>query len=216
MLTAWNLLRHELLTEWREKNALSSIILYVLSSTFVIYQIFKSTDPKSWIALYWIIMIFASINAASRTFIQSESKTKGYFFFLASDRQVLLSKLIFNFLLLLLLAIVSNLSFQLFLGQPLNGYGMWLTISLLGVFGFASTFTVIAAIGAKASNAAVLTTILGLPLVIPQVLILVRLSEKCIQLLPGADFNEGIISLVALDASLLAVSFLIFPFLWRD
>mgnify|MGYP000147175857 CR=1 FL=1 len=73
--SVWYLVRKDLLLEWREKNALSSIVLYVLSTAFVIYQMFLTTEPAVWVALYWVITLFASVNAAAKSFIQeNESK----------------------------------------------------------------------------------------------------------------------------------------------
>ena len=63
----------EMLLEWRSKYALNGVLLYVVSTVFVCYLSFISIEKLTWNALFWIIMLFASINAVSKSFLQ-ESK----------------------------------------------------------------------------------------------------------------------------------------------
>jgi len=107
----WYLIKKDLLLEWREKNALSAIILYVLSTTFVIYQIFLTTEPGVWIALYWVITLFASINAAAKSFIQEQGNTKLYYYQIVSPQAMILSKMVFNSILMMVLALLSTAIF---------------------------------------------------------------------------------------------------------
>ena len=70
----------EMLLEWRSKYALNSILLYVVSTVFVCYQAFRSVDGTVWNALFWIILLFASINAISKSFVQESSGRQLYYY----------------------------------------------------------------------------------------------------------------------------------------
>lgn len=212
----WFLLRKDLLLEWREKNALSAIVLYVLSTTFVIYQMFVVTEPSVWIVLYWIITLFAALNATAKSFIQERSQLHLYYFQLVSPQAMIISKMVFNVLLMLILGILSTAAFSLFLGFPPSSFSLWLLISSVGSVGLALTFTMISAIAAKASNSGVLMTILGLPLVIPQMLILVSLSKKALMVLEMEHFRGELLALASIDVIVLAVALVFFPYLWKD
>lgn len=205
-----------MILEWREKNALSSILLYVLSTTWVVYQIFVTVEPFVWIALYWVINLFAAINAASRSFTQDEKSLKLYYYQIVSPQAMILSKMVFNVMLLSVLALVSTLVFALLLDFPVESLDIWLATALLGAVGLALTFTMISAIASKARNPGVLMTILGLPLIIPQVLVLVSLSKGALLTMSMSNLFKEMTGLLAIDTIIVAVALLFFPYLWKD
>jgi heme exporter protein B len=214
--SVWYLIRKDLLLEWREKNALSAIVLYVLSTAFVIYQMFITTAPEVWISLYWIVTLFAAVNASARSFINESGNTKLYFFQLVSPQAMILSKMFFNALLMALLALLSTLIFGVLLGFPVQSTGLWMLIALVGAIGLAFTFTMISAIAAKARNAGVLMTILGLPVIIPQMLVLVKLSKAALLVTPISYVVKPLLGLICIDIVVFVVALLFFPYLWKD
>jgi heme exporter protein B len=214
--SVWYLIRKDLLLEWREKNALSAIVLYVLSTAFVIYQMFITTAPEVWISLYWIVTLFAAVNASARSFINESGNTKLYFFQLVSPQAMILSKMFFNALLMALLALLSTLIFGVLLGFPVQSAGLWMLIALVGAIGLAFTFTMISAIAAKARNAGVLMTILGLPVIIPQMLVLVKLSKAALLVTPISYVAKPLLGLICIDIVVFVVALLFFPYLWKD
>jgi heme exporter protein B len=75
----------------------------------------------------------------------------------------------------------------------------------------------LAAIASKALQQASLMAILGFPLILPQLMMLVRLSKSAF----GEIFNNGIplqmiLLLLAFDALIIVLSVILFPFLWKD
>jgi heme exporter protein B len=67
------LLKKETLLELRQKYALGGILLYVASTVFVVKLSFLKTAPEVWNALFWIISLFASLNAVVKSFVQENS-----------------------------------------------------------------------------------------------------------------------------------------------
>lgn len=74
------LIYKDILLEWRSKHAINGILLYVVSTVFVCYQSFKSVDTLVWNTLYWIILLFAAVNAISRCFIQETGSRQLYYY----------------------------------------------------------------------------------------------------------------------------------------
>jgi len=216
MKSIWFLLRKDLLLEWREKNALSAIVLYVLATTFVIYQMFVVTEPSTWVVLYWVITLFAALNASAKSFIQERSEVHLYYYQLVSPQAMIMSKMVFNVILMTVLSILSTAAFGLLLGFPVKSFQIWLIISSVGSVGLALTFTMISAIAAKARNAGVLMTILGLPLVIPQMLVLVDLSKKALLVLAMKHYTGELMALLSIDVIVIVVALVFFPYLWKD
>ena len=79
----WDLFKKEIMLEWRSKYAFNGVLLYVVSTVFICYISFNLNPgfkaakgyPIVWNVLFWIIMLFASVNAIAKSFMQ-ESKSQ--------------------------------------------------------------------------------------------------------------------------------------------
>jgi heme exporter protein B len=83
--------------------------------------------------------------------------------------------------------------------------------------GLGLVFTMLAAIASKAMQQASLMAILGFPLIIPQLLLLVRLSKTAF----SEVFRDGVplqlvLLLVSLDILIVFLAVILYPFLWKD
>jgi heme exporter protein B len=58
-----------MIVEWRERYALNGILLYVFSSIFTIFLAVKMLNLPSWNAIFWVLILFSSINAIAKSFI---------------------------------------------------------------------------------------------------------------------------------------------------
>lgn len=210
------MLRHEFLLEWREKYAVSGILLYVLATVFIIYLMLPVMEPKIWVALFWVSVLFSSVNAVAKSFIGSSQERHLYYYFLVSPTAFILAKTLYNGLLIVVLSLITYGLFQLLLGDGIAFSGPWLGILCLGSLAFSSTFTMISAIASRARSSAVLMAILGLPLVLPEILVLARASKDLISGGGLIDVQEEMLVLAALNAILVIVSYMLFPYLWRD
>jgi heme exporter protein B len=117
---------------------------------------------------------------------------------------------------MLLMSILSLGLFVLMLGDPMPDPLRFVGISWLGGVSLSLVFTFLAAIAARAQQSAALMAILGFPLVIPQLLLLSKISN-----IAFADVLQGglagmIVVLVALDVLIVVLSLILFPFLWKD
>lgn len=206
----------ELKLELRNKYALGGILLYVVSTIFVSYLSFKKiVTPATWNALFWIILLFASINAIAKSFI---SETRGkllYMYTLASPQAVILSKIIYNSLLLIVLSGLCLLAYSLFIGNIVQDMPLFLITLLLGSFGFSSLLTMVSAIASKAGNNFTLMAILSFPIMIPLLMVLMKLSKNAIDGLENWDLNYLMV-LMFLNVIIIALSYLLFRYLWRD
>ena len=211
-----HLLRKDIRLELRTSYAISGILLYVFSTIFIVYMAFQKIQPNVWNALFWIIILFASVSAIVKSFVQENSARQLYYYSLANPISVLLSKIIYNILLLLALSLLTWLGFSLVAGSPVKDTGQFFLALLLGSIGFSITFTFIAAISSKADNNATLMAILSFPLVIPILMTLIKLSANALRLMQDTAVQNDILILLAIDLMLLGVGLALFPFLWRD
>ena len=115
--------------------------------------------------------------------------------------------------------LMSGLSLSLFvlmLGNPMPNPGVFIFISCLGGMSLSLVFTFLAAIAARAQQSAALMAILGFPLVIPQLLLLSKISNIAFAEVIQGGLAGMIVVLGGLDIMLVALSLILFPFLWKD
>lgn len=210
------LIAKEILMEWRQKYAFYGILLYVTSTVYVSYSAFKIVSPLAWIALFWIILLFASVNAVARSFIQEPRGRMLYFYTLVSPQAIILSKIIYNILLLFLISGICLLFYSLFIGNPIQDLALFILGIFLGSLGLAISLTMVSAISYKANNNSTLMAILSFPILIPILGMVIKLSKNALDGLTWSASKDEIITLLALDFIVVILAYLLFPFLWRE
>lgn len=215
----WHLLQKEISLEWRQKYAISGILLYVISSTFVVYTAIgeKLESMKVvWGALFWVVVVFASVNAITKSFVQENTDRQLYYYTLAKPSAIILSKIIYNTLLLVLIISLAYGAFGIFLGNPIEHNALFWSTILLGSLGFSISFTFISAISSKANQNATLMAILSFPIILPMLMLLLRLTKIAVGAMHDSAYYQDIIMLLSIDIILISLVFMLFPFLWRD
>lgn len=210
------LIAKDLLLELRSRYAIGGILLYVFSTIFIVYTAFLNVQPQTWNALFWIIILFASVNAILKSFVQENSNRQLYYYSLVSPVAVILSKIVYNIILLLVLNLLTWLAFSFVAGNPVENSGQFFLALFLGSVGFSITFTFVSAISSKADNNATLMAILSFPLIIPILLTLIKMSANAVGFLQDTGINKDILILLAIDLMLLGMALVLYPFLWRD
>lgn len=212
------LLKKDLLLELRQQHSFYGILLYVASTIFVLYlSIAPAPEGDVWNGLFWTIQIFVCVNAVAKSFLQESRARMLYFYTIAGAKEFIIAKLIYNTILMLVMSLLSLGLFFVLLKNPLVHTLKFVGIVCIGGISISLVFTLLAAIAAKAQQNAALMAILGFPLIIPQLLLLVKLSKSAF----GEIFREGAILqlsllIAGLDVMVIALSIILFPFLWKD
>ncbi|HKG06949.1 MAG TPA: heme exporter protein CcmB [Pedobacter sp.] len=212
------LIRKELLLEWRSKYAINGVLLYVVSTIFTCYLSFVSLNDKlTWNALFWIIMLFASINGVSKGFLQESRGRQLYSYILASPAAILISKTVYNVILMLFLTTIALgfylLVFDSFVPPDLL---MYYVAVILGSISFSTLFTMVSAIASKTGNGGMLMAILSFPVIIPVMILLIKLAKNAVDGLPWENSWDDIGMILVVNVLIVSVSLLLFPYLWRD
>ncbi len=214
------LIDKEIRLELRQKYAINGMLLYIVSTVYVCYLSFRlktnHIDNITWNTLFWIIILFTAVNAIAKSFTQERYGRLLYYYTLASPVGIILSKIVYNTLLMLLLSLVGFGVYALVMGNPVGDVGLYLLALVLGAIGFASTLTMIAGIASKAENSATLMAILSFPIIIPMLLMLIKVSKNAMDGLDRGQSSDEIMMLLAMDAIVLVLSVILFPFLWKS
>lgn len=210
------LIKKDILLETRQQYTLYGILLYLCSTIFVVYLSLKQPEGEVWNALFWIIQLFICVNAVAKSFLAENRGRMLYFFTIASPVDFVMAKLIFNLLLMLLMSLLSLFVFTLLLGNPLHNFTTFIGITLLGGLSLSLVFTFLAAIAAKAQQQAALMAIMGFPIIIPQLLLLHKISSIAFDSVLQEGLWQMIAIMTGLDIMVVLLAYILFPFLWKD
>ena len=211
------LLKKDVLLELRQPYALYGVLLYVLSTVFVLYLTMERPESETWNGLFWVIQLFVCVNAVAKGFLQESRGRMLYYHTLTGPVAFVLAKSLYNVVLMVLMNAVTLVLFVAFMGMPGFDLPLFTAVSFLGGLGLSLTFTLLAAIASKAMQQASLMAILGFPVILPQLLLSMRLSRAAF----SEGFQEGAVSqlvflLLALDLGVLTLTLILYPFLWKD
>ena len=211
------LFKKDLLLELRQQHTFYGILLYIAATIFVLYLSMDPPEATVWNGLFWVIILFVCINAVAKSFLQESRGRMLYFYTIASPVEFIISKLMYNVLLMLVMGLLSLLLFVFFMENPLSNTLQFMGIVILGGTGISMVFTLLAAIAARAQQNAALIAIMGFPIILPQLLLLVRLSKTAFAEVFRAGAVFQLCGLVlALDILVIVLAVVLFPYLWKD
>lgn len=195
-----------------------SLVLYLAGTIFACYMGFHlktmAISAITWNTLFWIIMLFISINAIGKSFIGESKARDYYYYFIASPIAFVFSKMIYNVLLMTILSGLTYVFMSTVLKVNIASPDIFLLNLFMGAIGFSSTLTLVSAIAAKTDNT-LLMAILSFPVILPMLLILIRISSAAIDGLAFSVIMNDLLTLGAINFIVIAVTYLLFPYLWR-
>lgn len=214
------LLHKEFVLELRRQSVIAGLIVYLLATTFTAYLTFSLRgnviSPTTWSALFWITVLFTSIHSIAKSFIGEKQGTNIYMYSVADPHLIILSKIIYNFILCTLLSLTSLGLFVIFFGNPIEDIGQFVLVVLLASLAFASSLTMLSGIAAKANNSSILMPILSFPVIISVMLLVVKLTKNCIDALDRSVSQQDLLTLGAISCLVTALSYILFPYIWRS
>lgn len=211
------LIKKDVQLELRQQQNLYGILVYALSTIFILYLAAGKPDAVQWNALFWVTQLFIVVNAVIKSFVGEPKGRSLYYHSIVHPLEYLFSKMVLNVIYMFILGVVSILCFTVLLGNPVQNMLAFFGIVLLGGTGLSLVFTMLSAIASKARQQASLVAILGFPVIVPQVVLLIRLSKYAY----GEVFKAGVPLqmtglLIGLDALVIIMASVLFPYLWKD
>lgn len=210
------LLQKDFKVEFRDAYSISSILLYVITSTYIIYKAFQQVTLQAWNVLFWIIFLFAALNALVRSFSKENREQYLYMYSLVHPVTIIISKIIFNTLILSVVSCLLILTMSLFIYNPIQEMSSFVLAIILGAFGVSTCFTFVASVATSGGDNSTMMAILALPLVIPILLLLLKISAHSLGILTETDITQDFILLGGIDLILFGLAILLFPVTWRS
>ena len=204
-------LRHEL----RSRRTWLAILLYIASTVYITYLAFQhDLEPVTWNALFWVLIIFISMFAASGSFSGRDGEML-YIYTLVSPAKFILARLLYNGIFMMVVSLITLLVYIMFTGNPVGSIYVFFATVLLAVWGISSLLTMAFSISVKGGGGFTLMAIISFPLLVPLLIIAQHLSAQ--SMLPEPiGYIGNLAALLSLDALIAALCYLLFPYLWRD
>jgi heme exporter protein B len=212
----YGLIRKEFVLEFRQKASLGGILVYVISTIFISALSFNNViQPSVWNALFWIISLFSAINICGKSFMKESDGAALNNYVLYKPLTFFCAKLIYNFIFLLSISLITLFFYSWFVGYLVNNFTLFILVLVLATMGFSAILTLMSAIASKASNNYSMMSILSFPLLIPVLVLVLRLSKQAIDGLAWSVSTDFLLLLTSINAICIVLSMLLFPYLWR-
>jgi heme exporter protein B len=209
------LLKKDLLLEVRQQYSFYGILLYIFATIYVLFMAIDEPESKVWNGLFWVIQLFICINAVAKSFLQDSRGRMLYYYTVSSPIAFVLAKLLYNTIIMVAMSSIGLLLFSLFMGNPMQKMLPFIGLVLLGGWSLSLVFSFLAAIAAKAQQNAAIMAIMGFPIIIPQLVILMRLSNAAFAPLLTIS-SITVLLLIVMDFLIITLAVILFPFLWKD
>ncbi len=209
------LIGKEFKIEYRQLISLASVLLFLISASFVCYKTFININGLAWISLFWIIMIFAAINLIVKSYSQGYGSRKLWYYSYYQSSSVFISKLIYNFVVLTFIGLLLWMLMTLFFGSFIKDVSLYSQGFFFGILGLNGLMSFTASLITHSENNAVLMSVLALPLTLPIVLLAVKIHAVSFGLIQDTSVGADVLQLFAIGLLIMGMGILLFPNVWR-
>ena len=166
--------------------------------------------------LFWVVFTFTCINIISDSFSSQTRKRKLMYYQLYNPVELLVAKILFNFIKVLLAGILLILLFALFSGEAFLDYSLLIQCLCLSALGLTIILCIVSGISAYSDNQSSLVAILSLPLIIPLLLLSMRVSLISERFFVDSAVDKYMMMIGGIDLLLLSLSLLFIPVIWKS
>ena len=211
------LVKKEFLLEFRQKSTLAGIAVYIIATVFISALSFsQKIHVTVWNALFWVIFMFIAVNVSGKSFIQETKGKALYNYIYYNARQFILSKILYNMLLMAALSLFTFFFYAWFVGNVVQDMALFLIVLLFSSTAFSGVLSLMSAIASKSGNNMSLMAILSFPVLMPLLLVSIKVSKNAIDGLAWSVSLNYLLILVMLNFVVITLATLLFNYLWRE
>ena len=218
--SALSIFKKDWQSELRTRYAISALLMFVITTiAIILFSLGSEGAPADVLSgMLWVVIFFAAMSGLSRTFVMEEERgTAMTLQLLAPPSAVYCGKLLFNLVLVTGVNLLTVLLYSLFInGFVIKTASIFVVTIALGSIGFAAAATIIAAIIARASTKGTLYPVLSFPILLPLLLTVINATRLAAE---GAFLEEALGEfqiLISYIVVVIATSFIVFDFVWKD
>jgi heme exporter protein B len=211
--------KKDLRIEFRTRFAMNTVLAFVIASLLLILFTLRaqSLDPTPKSGLVWIIILFAALSALGRSFItETDKHTYDLLRIYASGIVVYIGKLIYNIVFSLFINIITFIFYMFLMDLSIQSTPAFLIMLMLGTIGLSSVSTMTAAIVSQADRKGAVFSVLSIPLFIPLILLLSRITRSAFVEGSLNGFQSDVFALIGFCGVTITTGVLLFDFIWDE
>lgn len=211
--------KKDLFLELRTRYAINTLLAFTGTALLLILFTLRAEqmDPTPRSGLVWIIILFAAMAGMARSFVlETDQKTWPLLRLNANASDVYTGKLLYNFLFLLTLNIITFILYLFLLGMEVVNSFYLVTGIIFGALGLAAVTTMTSAMISRADRRGAVFSVLSIPLLVPLLLILTRMTR--VALVEGTDPTalNDLMAVIGYAGVTITAGILLFDFIWDE
>ena len=212
-------LRKDLRIELRTRFAFNMVLAFVAACLLLIMFTLRAQDlnptPKS--GLIWIVILFAALSSLGRSFM-SETDKNTYDLLLIYGRgsSVFAGKMAYNLIFSLVINLLTFGLYVFLANITVISWTAFAVVLLLGTTGLSGVSTMIAAIVSQADRKGAIFSVLSIPLFIPFILLLTRITKTAFADGLQDGFTNDLAALIGFIGVTVAAGIMLFEYIWED
>jgi heme exporter protein B len=216
---SWHFFQKDFKQEFRTRYAINAIILFaVVTLVAISFSIGTyGADNTTKAALLWVILFFSAMSGLAHIFNREEEKhTSETLKLVVEPLVVYAGKLLFNFLLLLVLEVIIIPLFFMVMNYSVQNLPLFIAILFLGSIGLSSGATIIAAIISKAGARGALFSVLSFPILLPVLITGISATRIIVIQSDVTAISKELQMLFAYSVVIITASVLLFDVIWKE
>ncbi len=207
--------RIELRTRFAFNLVLAFVVASLLLITFTLRAQELNPTPKS--GLIWIIILFAALSSLGRSFISETDKhTYDLLRLYGRGSCVFAGKMAYNLIFSLGINILTFVLYVFLVNITVLSWTAFATVLLLGTMGLSGVSTMVAAIVSQADRKGAIFSVLSIPLFIPFILLLTRITKAAFVNGMQDGFTNDLAALVGFIGVTITAGTLLFDYIWEE
>ena len=206
--------------EWKMDKKRPTVLASAILQLAIVGLLTMLSQPRIvesvWNSIFWISLILSTVQGVAKSFTMVSSGRWIFWNQLASNTELLWSKVVYGWFNLMLLTCINLFIFTWFMGFPIKHANTYISIILLTTAGISAVFTFVGAVATKAGNAGYLAPVLSLPVIIPLLLVGIKASVKTLNPVLVSSVYQDRLLLCALDLLILVLVGVLFESLWKE
>lgn len=190
-------------------------ILFVLYFCLQPTQI-DTTSVSVWNSFFWVLVLFSSVQITAHRSSEQKRGDALFYYLMASSAQLMIARVVYHFLVLLAFSILIVGGYFLLMGNPLKQPLFFLLTLLSYWVNAAILLSMVGVMGAKLTAASTLHAAVGLPMLLPSLLLYLPIGQATIYGMTPQEQGTAFLAILSLNALYIALGVLLFPYLWED
>jgi ABC-type transport system involved in cytochrome c biogenesis permease component len=210
------LLRKELLFEWRSLFQLGGLISFLIGVSYLVYFFAGELSARVWNLMYWIIFLFLTFFAASRSYEEDNTRYRILTYQLSSPVQLFIAKAIYLLGILFMFGVILMLIFNAWIPRAHSFSLSWFFILAIVCLGFSLLTAFTSFIASHGQVKQILMVIISLPLCFPLIGMAFSLSLDVLNGESAGSIITKFYPLLAIDLIALALVTFLLPLSWKN